>query len=87
MVFPGAIVPNIAANSGVMVEGQQENSEMKYKTTPADVAAEEIAAGIESDKYRALIGGNVKTMDFLYRLMPERAAGILYNQMKNLLHG
>jgi len=26
-------------------------------------------------------------MDFLYRLMPERAAGILYNQMKNLLPG
>jgi len=33
---------------------------MKYKTTPADVAAEEIAAGIESDKYRVLIGGNAK---------------------------
>lgn len=85
IVFPGATATNIAANSGVVVEGQQENSEMKYKTTPADVAAEEIVDGIESSKYRVLIGSDTKTMDFLYRLMPERAAGIIYNQMKNLL--
>jgi short-subunit dehydrogenase len=85
IVFPGATATNIAANSGVMIEGQQENADMKYKTTPADVAANEIVEGIEAGKYRVLIGSDTKTMDLLYRLMPQRAAGIIYNQMKNLL--
>lgn len=85
IIFPGAIATNIAANSGVSIEGQQDNEEMKYKTTPADVAANEIVAGIEAGKYRVLIGSDARTMDLLYRLMPQRAAGIIYNQMKNLL--
>jgi len=85
IIFPGATATNIAANSGVMMEGQQENSDMKYKTTPADVAANEIVKGIEAGKYRVLIGSDTRTMDLLYRLMPQRAAGIIYNQMKNLL--
>ena len=85
IIFPGATATNIAANSGVMVEGQQDNAEMKYKTTPADVAAKAIVEGIEAGKYRVLIGSDTKTMDFLYRLMPERAAGVIYNQMKDLL--
>ena len=85
IIFPGATATNIAANSGVMMEGQQENSDMKYKTTPADVAANEIVKGIEAGKYRVLIGSDTRAMDLLYRLMPQRAAGIIYNQMKNLL--
>jgi short-subunit dehydrogenase len=85
IIFPGATATNIAANSGVMVEGQQDNAEMKYKTTPANVAADAIVEGIEAGKYRVLIGSDTKTMDFLYRLMPKRAAGIIYNQMKDLL--
>jgi len=85
VIFPGAIATNIAANSGVTVEGQQENADTKYKTTPADVAANKIVEGIQANKYRVLIGSDSRTMDFLYRLMPERAAGIIYNQMKDLL--
>ena len=86
IVFPGATATNIAVNSGVMSEEQQENADASaYKTTPADVAAQEIVEGIEAGKYRVLIGSDTKTMDFLYRLMPERAAGIIYNQMKDLL--
>ena len=86
IVFPGATATNIAVNSGVMSEEQQENADTSaYKTTPADVAAQKIVEGIEAGKYRVLIGSDTKTMDFLYRLMPERAAGIIYNQMKDLL--
>ena len=85
IMFPGATSTNIAVNSGVMTSEQQSSSDMKYKTTPADVAAQTIIAGIEAGKYRVLIGSDTKTMDFLYRLMPERAAGIIYNQMKALL--
>ena len=85
IMFPGATSTNIAVNSGVMTSEQQSSSDMKYKTTPADMAAQAIIAGIEAGKYRVLIGSDTKTMDFLYRLMPERAAGIIYNQMKALL--
>lgn len=85
IMFPGATTTNIAVNSGVMTSEQQASADMKYKTTPADVAAQAIIDGIEAGKYRVLIGSDTKTMDFLYRLMPERAAGIIYNQMKALL--
>jgi len=85
IMFPGATTTNIAVNSGVMTSEQQARADMKYKTTPADVAAQAIIDGIEAGKYRVLIGSDTKTMDFLYRLMPERAAGIIYNQMKALL--
>lgn len=85
IVFPGATTTNIAVNSGVMTSDQQSSADIKYKTTPADVAAQAIIAGIEAGKYRVLIGSDTKTMDFLYRLMPERAAGIIYKQMKDLL--
>jgi len=85
IMFPGATTTNIAVNSGVMTSEQQASADMKYKTTPADVAAQAIIDGIEAGKYRVLIGSDTKTMDFLYRLMPERAAGIIYNQMKTLL--
>ncbi len=86
IVFPGAIATNIALNSGVMTKEQLESGAGSgYKTTAADVAARTIVEGIEDKKYRVLVGSDAKMMDFLYRLMPERAAGIIYNQMKNLL--
>jgi NAD(P)-dependent dehydrogenase (short-subunit alcohol dehydrogenase family) len=85
VVFPGAINTNISVNSGLMTKEQQENTKSTYKTTPADVAASAILDGIEGNKYRVLIGSDAKMMDFLYRLMPVRAARIIHNQMKSLL--
>ena len=83
VVFPGAIGTNIAANSGIQVMTGQEDA--KYKTTSPVAAAAAIIAGIEKKKYRVLIGSDAKMMDFLTRLMPERAAKIIYAQMKALL--
>lgn len=83
VVFPGAIGTNIAANSGIQVMTGQEDA--KYKTTSPVAAAAAIIAGIEKKKYRVLIGSDAKMMDFLSRLMPERAAKIIYAQMKALL--
>jgi len=85
VVFPGAIGTNIAANSGIKVMTGQEDAKSKYKTTSPVKAAAEIIAGIEKKKYRVLIGSDAKMMDFLTRLMPERAARIIYTQMKALL--
>lgn len=89
-VFPGAIATDIAVNSGVMTEEQAaaqasgENAR-KFKTTPAPVAAEEIISGMERKAYRVFIGSDAKTMDRLRRLMPERAAKLIYDNMKSLL--
>ncbi len=85
VVFPGAIGTDIASNSGIKVMTGQEDAKSKYKTTSSVAAAAEIITGIEKKKYRVLIGSDAKMMDFLSRLMPERAAKIIYTQMKALL--
>jgi len=82
IVFPGGVATDIAGNSGVAVEGAEESD---YESLPADQAAEMIVAAMENNKFRAVVGKDARTMDFLYRLMPKRAANIIYNQMKNLL--
>lgn len=85
-VFPGAIATNISVNSGVSMAAQAptENSR-KIPTTSAVVAAEIIVAGMEKNKYHVFVGKDAKLMDLLRRLMPERAAEIIYDQMKHLL--
>ncbi|MRS06005.1 SDR family oxidoreductase [bacterium] len=84
-VFPGAIATNISANSGVSSNSIQAEKAPKIKMTTAPVAAEIIVDGIEKNKYRVLVGSDAKMMDFLSRLMPERAAKIIYTQMRSLL--
>jgi short-subunit dehydrogenase len=84
-VFPGAIGTNIAANSGVTIAGGMTAETSKIKMTPAPVAGEVIVDALEKGKYHAFIGNDAKMMDFLSRLMPEKAAGIIYKQMASLL--
>jgi len=87
VVFPGAIGTNIAINSGVMTKEQQETQDnVKFKMTAPDVAAQTILNGMENDQYRVLIGSDAKAMDFFYRLNPKRAAKLIFDQMKSLLH-
>jgi short-subunit dehydrogenase len=85
-VYPGAVATNIMVNSGVVFdsEGSSENNS-KIKMTTAEAAAEIIVDGMEKNKYRILIGSDAKMMDFLSRMMPERAAKIIYSQMRSLL--
>jgi len=84
-VFPGAIATNISANSGVSSNTVSSENAPKFKMTTAPVAAEIIVDGIEKNKYRVMVGSDAKMMDFLSRLMPERAAKIIYTQMRSLL--
>lgn len=83
-VYPGSIATNIAANSGVTMEGVDASSS-KIKTTPAPEAARIIVDGIEKNKFKVLVGNDAKMMDFLVRLMPKRATAIIYSRMKSLL--
>jgi short-subunit dehydrogenase len=88
-IFPGAIGTNIALNSGIMTEEQMKQMAAKAgparKTTSVEVAGRAIIEGIENKKFHVLIGQDAKTMYLLSRLMPERAANLIYKNMKDLL--
>jgi len=88
-VFPGAIATDISKNSGLDVPSVDEakaSAEKKdgpsFKMTSPEDAARLIIEAMERDAYRAMIGGDAKLLDRLSRLMPERAAGFIYKQMK-----
>ena len=88
-IFPGAIGTNIALNSGIMTEEQMKqmaaNAGPARKTTSVEVAGKAILDGIDNKKFHVLIGQDAKTIYFLSRLMPERAANLIYKSMKDLL--
>lgn len=83
VVFPGAVGTDIAANSGVTIAAPEAQQDFKM-LAPAE-AAKLIVAGMESDRYRVLVGKDARLMDAVYRLHPERAAAFIYRQMKALL--
>lgn len=88
-IFPGAVATEIVVNSGVMTQDQMKQMAAKSgperKTTSVQVAAQAIIEGVEKKKYHVLIGPDAKAMYYLSRLMPERAANIIYENMKDLL--
>ena len=89
-VFPGAISTHIAVNSGIMTTEQEKaqagaSQTKPMKTTSAPVAATTLIDGMERNTYRVFIGSDAKTMDRLRRLMPQRAAKLIYDNMKSLL--
>ncbi|CAB4958940.1 unannotated protein [freshwater metagenome] len=85
IVFPGAIETNIAANSGMTIPAGTSAETSKIKMTPAPVAAKTMVDAIENNKPRVCIGQDAKVMDFLTRLNPVFAAGVINKQMKSLL--
>jgi short-subunit dehydrogenase len=85
VVFPGAIGTNIAVNSGIASKDMDAQAGSGIKMTPPSVAAEKIVDGIEHNRYRVLIGSDAVMMDLICRLMPERAAKIIYKQMRSIM--
>lgn len=87
-IFPGAIATEIVVNSGIMTQEQMQEmakSGPERKSTSVADAAKAIIEGIEKKKFHVLIGPDAKTMYLLSRLMPERAANLIYKNMKDLL--
>ncbi len=84
VVFPGAIATDIAAHSGLDMSMADADAS-KHKTTSPEDAARIVIEAMEANAFRIAVGVDAKLMDRLYRLMPARAAGIIYNQMKDLL--
>jgi short-subunit dehydrogenase len=89
VVFPGAIGTNIAANSGVGDSLKLDAEAMKRapKTLPPAQAAQIIVEAMERNRYRVLVGSDARMMDMLYRFSPQRAAALIFNQMRSLLPG
>jgi len=85
-VFPGATATNITQNSGVrMPEADTERKGGSTPMTSAAEAAKQIVQAIELDKLHALIGGDTKMMDRMYKLFPKATIHLIANQMKSLL--
>jgi len=84
-VFPGAIDTNIAVNSGVGGSLRVEKEQGKFKMLSPQKAAQIIIDGIEQDRKSVLIGQDSKFMNLLSRAVPQRAAKLIYAQMKSLL--
>ena len=86
-IYPGAIDTQIAQNSGMALPANMDPHEAnKFPTTPAPEAARVIINAIEKNAYKVFIGKDAKTMDRLTRLMPQKAAELIYNNMKSLLN-
>lgn len=81
-VHPGGIRTHIARNSRhyVSFDGSTDADDAARsfdsiaRTSPQE-AAEAIAAGIEADQRRVLIGGDARAIDLLQRLLPTRYDG------------
>jgi short-subunit dehydrogenase len=88
VVFPGAIATEITKNSGVAVPGQTDatpTEKQMRKTTSAPDAARIIVDAMERDAYRVTVGKDATMTDRLARFFPERAARLIYKNMKDLL--
>lgn len=87
VIFPGAVATNITENSGVSAPGGADADTSDFKALPAPEAARIMVDGIARNKYRVLVGKDARFMDFMSRLAPQRAANLIYKNMKSLLDG
>ena len=87
VVFPGAIGTNIAANSGVELSLNSENSNKQRLIKPLAPykAARIIIDGMEKDHYQILVGRDSAFMDFFYRVSAKHAAKFISKLMQSLL--
>lgn len=83
IAFPGAIKTNIMQNSKVERKATTDSSGKEYKLTLADDAAKIMIDAIESNAYRVMVGNDAKMMDWMYRVMPKKAAAIIAEKLKN----
>jgi short-subunit dehydrogenase len=85
VVFPGAINTNITKNSGLANPRQASAENGSVKILSPTKAAQIIIDGMESNRYRVLVGNDAKFMDIFYRLHPGSAAKMITGKMKGLL--
>jgi NAD(P)-dependent dehydrogenase (short-subunit alcohol dehydrogenase family) len=86
LALPGAVATNIVANSGVAMPPSGAGGASRFmRPLAASRAAEMIVGAMERDRYRVLVGRDAVAMDLLYRVSPQRAAELIFRQMRALL--
>jgi short-subunit dehydrogenase len=83
VVFPGGVATDITKNSGVEAPKMPENGKAYHLLQPQE-AAEIIVHAIIKNKYQVYAGKDSKFMNFLYRLSPKKAVGIIAKNMKSI---
>lgn len=73
------------SNSGLADRMGSASAKGAQSILSADKAAAMIIDGMEQNRYRVLVGKDAKMMDFLYRLNPAYAAGLIAKKMSGLL--
>lgn len=86
VAFPGAVNTNIADNSGIKIEGQDEAT-ATTKMLEANRAASIMIQAIEKNKFRVLVGSDARMLDILYRLNPKRAVNLIVKKMSGMAKG
>ncbi len=78
-VFPGAIETDIKKNSGLEESRslEEEKKSAGMSLTSPEKAAAVILKSVMKEKAKVLIGSDSKAMDFLYRLFPRQAVGMI----------
>jgi len=88
VVFPGAVLTNITANSGVKGPSVPSPAPGQKRPpiglTPSE-AAKVILKGVERNRVRVFVGIDARIMDFLYRLAPRTAARLIQKVMSPIL--
>jgi len=85
VVFPGGVNTNITKNSGLNMPQQTGAEAKSMKILSPEKASQIIIDGMERNAYRVLVGNDARLMDFVYRLNPQRAAGVISKKMKETL--
>lgn len=84
-VFPGAVDTNIAQNSGVLMEIDDQETSSSFSPLSPEIAADVIIKGMEANKFQVYIGKDANVMNILYRINPRWATRFMANQMRELL--
>ena len=90
VVFPGAIGTDLAANSGVELGRDSEVAkriQRIIKPLAPSKAAQMIIDGMESNRYRVLVGLDSALMDFACRMSPRYGPKLISGVMQSLLSG
>lgn len=86
VIFPGGVATSITENSGVAAPAVAGADAGKMKLTQPHEAAQVIVTAMEKGAYRATIGQDARMMDWVTRLVPERAMTMIADQMSALAH-
>jgi short-subunit dehydrogenase len=86
VVIPGGVRTDILANSGVSMDNPRANATVeRFMITTAVAAGRQIVDAVERRTFRVRIGPDSRVVDWLSRLMPQRATILIANRMKSLL--